>query len=155
MTNFATTVYPKALNSLAEPLPADSAGAAAVKSTGLTIESTACLLEEEGCLKRRKAIKEKATTQKGTKPYLPVNTPSRGSAPLPSPHGLDGWLIRRPLLDVRRRPTRRRTCKQDSIAIKQGSKGNFKTEYKEKEVRCTLESVCAKGTSLGSGGLLR
>ena len=59
MTNFATTVYPKALYSLAELLPADSAGAAAVKSTWLTIESTACLLEEEGGLRRRKAIKRR------------------------------------------------------------------------------------------------
>ena len=74
---------------------------------------------------KKKSQQKKAATQKGTKPYSPVNTPSRGSAPLPSPHRLDGWLIHRPLLDVRRRPTRRRTCKQESTTIKQGSKGNF------------------------------
>ena len=59
LTNFETTVCPEALCPLAEPLPPDSAGAAGVESTGLTIEPTACLLEEEGCLKRRKAIKKR------------------------------------------------------------------------------------------------
>ena len=59
LTNFRTTVCPEALCPLAEPLPPDSAGAAGVESTGLTIEPTACLLEEEGCLKRRKAIKKR------------------------------------------------------------------------------------------------
>ena len=91
---------------------------------------------------KKKSHQEKATIQKGTKLYSPVATPSRGGAPP------------RPLLDVRHRPTCRRTCKQDSTTIKQGSKGNFKSEYKAKEVRCTLESVCAKGTSSGSGCLL-
>ena len=103
---------------------------------------------------KKKSHQGNATTQKGTKTYSPVTTPSRSGTPLPSPHRFDGRLIRRPLLDVRRRPTRRRTCKQESTTIKQGSKGNFQSEYKAKEVRCTLESVCAKGTSSGSGCLL-
>ena len=104
--------------------------------------------------KKRKSHQEKAITQKAAKTYSPVTT-RRGSATLPSLHRLDGRLICRPLLDVRRRPTRRRTCKQESTMIKQGSKGNFKTEYKAKEeIRCTLESVCARGTPSGSGGLL-
>jgi len=101
---------------------------------------------------KKKSHQEKATTQKSTNPYSPVTTPGRSGTPLPSPHRLDGWFIRRPLLDVRCRPTYRRTCKQDPITVKQGSKGNSKPEYKE--VRCTLESVCARGTSSGSGGLL-
>ena len=42
-------------------------------------------------------------------PYSPITTPSRSGAPLPSPHRLNGWLIRRPLLDVRRHPTCRKT----------------------------------------------
>ena len=103
---------------------------------------------------KKKNHQEKTTTQKGTKPYSPVTTPSRGGAPLPSLHRFDGWFICRPLLDIGRRPTRRRTYKQDTTAIKQGSNGKFKTKYKTKEVRYTLESVCAKGTSSGSGGLL-
>jgi hypothetical protein len=103
---------------------------------------------------KKKSHQGNATTQKGTKPYSPVTTASRSGTPLPSPHRLDGRLVRRPLLDVRRYPTCRRTCKQDPTAIKQGSKGISKPEYKAKEVRCTLESVCTKGTSSGSGGLL-
>jgi len=59
LTNFGTTVCPESLCPLAEPHPPDSAGATGVESTGLTIEPTACLLEEEGCLKRRKAIKKR------------------------------------------------------------------------------------------------
>ena len=103
---------------------------------------------------KKKSHQGNATTQKGTKTYSPVTTPSRSGTPLLSPHRFDGRLIRRPLLDVRRHPTCQRTCKQDSTMIKQGSKGNFKSEYKTKEVRGTLESVCTKGTSSGSGGLL-
>ena len=104
--------------------------------------------------KKWKSHQERAITQKVTKTHSPVTT-RRGGAPLPSLHRLNGRLIYRPLLDVRRRPTRRRTCKQESTTIRQGSKGNFKTEYKVKEeIRCTLESVCARGTSSGSGGLL-
>ena len=103
---------------------------------------------------KKKSHQKKAATQKGTKPYSPVNTPSRGGAPLPSPHRLDGRLIRPPVLDVRSRPTSRRTYKQEITAIKQKSNGNFEPKYKAKEVRCTLESVCTKGTSSGSGGLL-
>ena len=153
-TNFGTTFCLEALCPLAEPLPPDSAGAAGAESTGHTTEPTVRLLEEEGGLRKKKSHQEKATTQKGTKPYSPVTTLSRDGAPLPSPHRLNGWLIRRPLLDVRCRPTSRRIDKQDSTMINQGSKGKFKSKYKAKEVRCTLESVCAKGTSSGSGGLL-
>ena len=154
LTNFGTTLCPEALCPLAEPLPPDSAGVARAGSIGLTTEPTVRLLEEEGGLRKKKSHQEKATTQKGTKPCSPITTPSRSGTPLPSPHRFDGRLIRRPFLDVRRHPTSRRACKQDSTTIKQGSKGNFKSEYKTKEVRCTLESVCAKGTSSGSGGLL-
>ena len=74
LTNFGTTVCPEALCPLAEPLPPDSVGAAGVESTGLTTEPTACLLEEEGGLRKRKSHQEKATTQKSTKPYSLVTT---------------------------------------------------------------------------------
>ena len=69
MTNFGTTICPEALYPLAEPLPPDSASAARVESTGLTIEPTACLLEEEGCLKRRKAIKKRPQVRR-----VPIRT---------------------------------------------------------------------------------
>jgi len=69
LTNFGTTVCPEALCPLAEPLPPDSASAARVESTGLTIEPTACLLEEEGCLKRRKAIKKRPQVRR-----VPIRT---------------------------------------------------------------------------------
>ena len=59
MTNFGTTVYPEALCPLVEPLPPDSTGAVGVESAGLMIEPTVCLLEEEGGLRRRKAIKRR------------------------------------------------------------------------------------------------
>jgi len=59
LTNFGTTVCPEALCPLAEPLPPDSASAAGVESAGLTTEPTVCLLEEEGGLRRRKAIKRR------------------------------------------------------------------------------------------------
>ena len=49
---------------------------------------------------KKKSHQKKAVTQKGTKPYSPVNTPSRGGAPLPSPHRLDVWFIRCLVLDV-------------------------------------------------------
>ena len=58
LVNFGTILSPEALCPLAEPLPPDSIGAAGVESAGLTIEPTACLLEEEGCLRKRKAIKK-------------------------------------------------------------------------------------------------
>ena len=103
---------------------------------------------------KKKRHQGRATTQKDTKLYSPVTAPSRGGTPLSSPHRLHGRLICRPLLDVRCRPTSRRIYKQDSTTINHGSKGKFKSKYKAKEVRCTLESVCAKGTSSGSGGLL-
>ena len=103
--------------------------------------------------KKRKSHQEKAITEKGTKTYSPVTT-RRGGAPLPSLHRLDGRLIHRPLLDVRCCPTRRRTCEQESTTNNQGSKGNYKSEYKAKEIRCTLESVRTRGTSSSSGDLL-
>ena len=56
--NFGTTACPEALCPLAEPLPSDSAGAAGAESAGLTTEPTACLLEEEGGLRKGKAIKK-------------------------------------------------------------------------------------------------
>ena len=59
---------------------------------------------------KKKSHQEKATTQKGTKTYSPVTTPSRNGTPLPSPHRLDEWIIH-PHLDVRRRLTCRRTYK--------------------------------------------
>jgi len=59
LVNFGTTLSPEALCPLAEPLPPDSAGAAGVAMTGLTIEPMACLLEGEGGLRRRKGIKNK------------------------------------------------------------------------------------------------
>ena len=62
LVNFGTTLVPEALCPLAEPLPPDSAGAVGVVTMGLTIELTACLLEGEGGLRRRKAIKNKCKT---------------------------------------------------------------------------------------------
>ena len=62
--NFGTILSPEALCPLAEPLPPDSAGAKGVTTTGLTMELTACLLEGEGGLRRRKAIKIKRNTSK-------------------------------------------------------------------------------------------
>ena len=50
---------PEALCPLTEPLPPDSAVAEGVVTAGLIIELTACLLEGEGGLRRRKAIKNK------------------------------------------------------------------------------------------------
>jgi len=59
LVNFGTMLSPEALCPLTEPLPPDSAGAEGVVTAGLTIELTACLLEGEGGLRRRKAIKNK------------------------------------------------------------------------------------------------
>ena len=59
LTNFGTMVCPEALCLLAEPLPPDSADATGVESAGLTIEPTACLLEEERALRKRKSIKKR------------------------------------------------------------------------------------------------
>ena len=56
--NFGTILSPEALCPLAEPLPPDSAGTAGVVIAGLTTEPTAYLLEGEGGLRKRKAIKE-------------------------------------------------------------------------------------------------
>ena len=81
---------------------------------------------------KKKSHQGNTTTQKGTKPYSLVTTPSRSGTPLPSPHRLDNRLLRRPVLDVRFRPTCRTTCKQDSIAIKQGFKGNLKSKMQDK-----------------------
>ena len=62
LVNFGTMLGPEALCPLAEPLPPDSAGAVGVVTMVLTIELTACLLEGEGGLRRRKAIKSKRKT---------------------------------------------------------------------------------------------
>ena len=59
LVNFGTILSPEALCPLVEPLPPDSAGAAGVVMVGLTTELTACLLEGEGGLRRRKGIKNK------------------------------------------------------------------------------------------------
>ena len=103
---------------------------------------------------KKKRHQGKATTQKDTKLYSPVTAPSRGGTPLSSPHRLHGRLIYRPLLDVRCRPTSRRTCKQETTAINRGSNSPIEQRCKTKEVRCTLESVCARDASSGNGGLL-
>ena len=58
LVNFGIPLSPEALCPLAEPLPPDSAGAAGVVTTGLTIELTACLLKGEGGLRRRKSHKK-------------------------------------------------------------------------------------------------
>jgi len=104
--------------------------------------------------KKWKRHQEKVTTQKGTMMYSPIAAPSRGGAPFPSHHRLDGRFIHRPLLDVRHRPTTRWTCGQNTTAINQRFSSLTKMECKTKKVRCTLESVCTNGTSSGSGGLL-
>ena len=62
--NFGTTLSPEALCPLAEPLLPDSAGAVGVVMAGLSTEPTACLLEGERGLRRRKAIKIKHNTPK-------------------------------------------------------------------------------------------
>jgi len=69
LVNFGTTLSPEALCPLVEPLPPDSAGAEGVMMTGLTIELTVCLLEGEGGLRRRKAIKNKRKTS-GKDPFV-------------------------------------------------------------------------------------
>ena len=84
----------------------------------------------------------------------PVNATSGGSPPLLGTPRIDGWLIHHLAPHIRRRSTGRRSCKQDTIAINQGFSNQFEPKCKRKEVRCTLESVCAIGTSSGSGGLL-
>jgi len=61
LVKFGTMLSPEALCPLAEPLPPDSASAAGVAMTWLTIEPTACLLEGGG-LRRRKDIKNKHKT---------------------------------------------------------------------------------------------
>ena len=58
LVNFGTILSLEALCPLAEPLPLDSAGAAGVEMSRLSTEPTACLLEGEGGLRRRKAIKK-------------------------------------------------------------------------------------------------
>ena len=126
LRKFQDHTQPRSTLPLAEPLPPDSAGATGVVIAGLTTEPTAYLLEGEGGLRRGKAIKTKRNTPEKYNPYSPVTTPSRSGTPLPSPHRLNVWLIRHPLLDVRCHLTSRRTCKKDTTVIKQGSNGNFK-----------------------------
>ena len=99
--------------------------------------------------------KTNARPQKNTNSYSPVTTTSKSGPPLPSPCRLDGRVVRRPVLDIRRRPTSRWTCTpktQPSSVENPTAQSNKKS--KKKEVRFTLESVCARGTSSGSGGLL-
>jgi hypothetical protein len=95
-----------------------------------------------------------ARLQKSNSSNSPINATNGDSPPLLGPPRIDGRLVRRPILDIRRRPTGRRTWKQDSTAINQGSNSSIKQKSKAKTVRVTLESVCANGTSSGSGGLL-
>ena len=100
LVNFGTPLSPEALCPLAEPLPPNSAGAAGVVMAGLTTELTARFLEGERGLRRRKAIKNKHKTSKSTSSYSPITVTSGGGPPLLSPCRLDGWLIRRPVMDV-------------------------------------------------------
>ena len=65
LVNFRTPLSPKALCPLAEPLPPDSVDATGVDEAGVTTELTARLLEGEGGLRRRKAIKNKHKTSEG------------------------------------------------------------------------------------------
>ena len=69
LTTFGTPLSPETLCPLAEPLPLDSAGAAGVVMAGLTTELTAYLLEGDGGLRRRKAIKNKRKTS-GKYPFV-------------------------------------------------------------------------------------
>jgi len=43
---------------------------------------------------------------------------------------------------------------QESTMISQGFNSSIEQKSKAKAVKCTLESVCASGTTSGSGGLL-
>ena len=104
--------------------------------------------------KKKKPSKMNARLQKSNSSNSLVNATSGGSPPLPGPSRIDGRLVCRPVTDVRCRPTSRRTCKQETTAINRGSNSPIQQRCKTKEVRCTLESVCARGTSSGSGGLL-
>ena len=85
LINFGTPLSPEALCPLAEPLPPDSLGVAGVKTAGLTIELTACFMEGEGGLGRRKAIKNKLKTSESDNLYSPITAPSGGGPPLPGP----------------------------------------------------------------------
>ena len=62
LVNFGTPLSPEELYLLAEPLPPDSVGTAGIDAAGVTAELTACLLEGEGGLGRRKAVKNKFKT---------------------------------------------------------------------------------------------
>ena len=117
LVNFGTTLSPESLCPLAEPLPPDSAGAEGVVMTGLTTELTARLLEGERGLRRTKVIKTSARLQKNTNSYSLVTANSRSNPPLLSPCRLDGRLVRRLVLDIRRRPTSRRTYAPKSTII--------------------------------------
>ena len=104
--------------------------------------------------KKKKPSKENARLQKSNSLNSPINATNGDSPPLLGPPRIDGRLVRCPILDIRRHPTGRRTWKQDSTAINQGSNSSIKQKSKAKPVRVTLESVCANSTSSGSGGLL-
>ena len=60
--------------------------------------------------KKKSHQKQMQDLRKSTNSYSPVTTTSRSGAPLSSLHRLDGRLVRRPVLDVQRRPTSQRTC---------------------------------------------
>jgi len=151
--NFGTILSPEALCPLAEPLPPDSAGTEGIEIAGLTMDPTAYLLEGEGGPRKGKAIKKRNNSEM-YQAVLTCHNSQQKRQPASNPRRLDCQLVCRPVLDIRRRPTSRRTCKQDITAINQGSSGHSEPKYKTKEVRCTLESVYAKGTSSGSEGLL-
>ena len=58
-----------------------------------------------------------ARPQKSNSSNSPINATSGSSPPLPGLPRIDSWLIRDLVLDIRRRPTDRRTWKQDTTAI--------------------------------------
>ena len=60
--------------------------------------------------KKKSHQKQTQDLRKSTNSYSPVTTTSRSGAPLSSHHRLNGRLVRRPVLDVQRRPTSQRTC---------------------------------------------
>ena len=155
LVNFGTILNPKALCPLAEPLLPDSTVAAGVKTTGLTTEPTACLLEGEGGLRRRKTIKKQ--TQDPRKAIVRTHL-----SMLPAEAALRFRVF--PESTAGSSAARSWTSDAVRLADRPGNKiqqrsiedQTFQSEQdaRQKEVRATLESVCANGTSSGSGGLL-
>jgi hypothetical protein len=65
LINFETSISPKALCPLTEPLPPDSVGAARVEAAGLTTELTPRFLEGEGgSIKKKKRQNKFKTSEK-------------------------------------------------------------------------------------------